>query len=84
MVCFGVGLNDWSDHLSFEMIRLGKILIAVFESTLQNVVVIYEIFEYGFSVNFLQAAHPIISVVMIYVNLGPIMGEILLGGAELL
>ena len=79
MVCFGVGLNDWNEDLTNEMIRIGKLLIAVFESSVQNVVVIYEIFYYGFSVNFLQAAHPILSVIMIYVNLGPVFGEIFLG-----
>ena len=35
----------------------------------------YEIFDFGFSVNFIQAANPIFTIFMIYKSMGGIVGE---------
>ena len=49
--------------------------ITFFENVPQFLVVTYEIFDFGFSLNFIQAANPIFTVFMIYKSMGEGLGE---------
>ena len=53
------------------------IFSTLYENVPQFLVVSYEMFDFGFSVNFIQAANPIFTVFMIYKNLGTELGDIL-------
>ena len=54
---------------------VATMLITLFENVPQFLVVTYEIFAFGFSVNFIQAANPIFTVFMIYKSMGRYLGE---------
>ena len=53
------------------------ILILFFENIPQFCIVIAEIFDLGFTLNIVQASSPLLSVLMIYKTLGPIVGQMI-------
>ena len=52
------------------------ILILFFENIPQFCISVEEIFDFGFTLNIVQAASPLLSVFMIYKTLGPIVGQL--------
>ena len=50
------------------------LFINAFENVPQFCIVIFEIFNYGYSTNFVQAFNPIFTVFMIYKGMGEVVG----------
>ena len=73
MTFFGIIVTEDEKRARYD----ATLLITIFENVPQFLVVIFEIFDFGFSLNFIQAANPIFTVFMIYKNVGAGGGELL-------
>ena len=73
-----LGITTTEKDLKRRM--LATFWIVLFENLPQFLVVTYEIFDFGFSVNFIQAANPIFTVFMIYKSMGAWLGDLIYQG----